>query len=317
MKIISHSILGAAAAALLTTSASAQLTITNTVTSGDTAADLVSVLVTSPAITVVGGSEVLTGDLTAAGTFTGGDTAGADPAATGDPILGAGFSSGIVLGSGNVEDGVGPNSSDDTTTILGTSGDTDLETIVGAGTTADAATLSFDFTVAGAVGTTGFIAFDFVFASEEYNEWTNTQFNDVFGFFLNGVNIAETLTGDPIAVNSVNGGNPLGVSSSNPAFFRNNDLSDGGPFIDIEYDGLTTVITVGGAVAVGGGTNSIKLAISDTGDSLLDSAVFLAGGSFIPSDDDIPKIPEPSTVGILTIVGLFAMAQVRRRLLRK
>ena len=52
--------------------------------------------------------------------------------------------------------------------------------------TYDATTLEFDF-----VAPTDVISFQYVFASDEYNEWVNSSFNDAFGFFLDGVNIAK------------------------------------------------------------------------------------------------------------------------------
>lgn len=62
--------------------------------------------------------------------------------------------------------------------------------------------LEFDFTTTG-----GNLFFSFVFASEEYNEYVNSSFNDVFGFFVNGVNIALVPgTSTPVAINSVNCG---------------------------------------------------------------------------------------------------------------
>ena len=101
----------------------------------------------------------------------------------------------------------------------------------------------------------------------------------VFGFFLNGQNIALLPDGiTPVAINNVNGGNPLGSNASNPAYYINNDLNDGGGAIDIEADGLTVVL--GAQAGLVSGVNHIKLAISDAGDSILDSWVFLEAGSF-------------------------------------
>jgi hypothetical protein len=34
------------------------------------------------------------------------------------------------------------------------------------------------------------VQFQYVFSSEEYSDFSNTSFNDVFVFFVNGVNIA-------------------------------------------------------------------------------------------------------------------------------
>ncbi|MCH8850349.1 MAG: choice-of-anchor L domain-containing protein, partial [Chloroflexi bacterium] len=117
-----------------------------------------------------------------------------------------------------------------------------LDSLV-AGDTLDACILEFDFECpAGSAGSN--VAFRYNFSSEEYNEYSNTSFNDVFGFFLNGTNIALLPDGiTVVSINNVNGGNPFSVGAVNPAFFINNDLNDGGPFVDIEADGLTVVLT--------------------------------------------------------------------------
>ncbi len=156
--------------------------------------------------------------------------------------------------------------------------------------TNDAAILEFLFT-----STTNQVAFEYQFASEEYNEFTNSSFNDIFGFFVNGNDIAFIPgTTTPVSINNVNGGNPLGIDASNPAFFNNNDLNDGGPFFDIEYDGFTSVFTA--TSVVNPGINSIKLAIADVGDSSWDSGVFIKGQGFsgeIPgTNPDDPLLPD-------------------------
>ena len=51
--------------------------------------------------------------------------------------------------------------------------------------THDAAVLSFDFNIA----TNRPLHFNFVFGSDEYPDFGN-QYNDVFGFFLDGTNVA-------------------------------------------------------------------------------------------------------------------------------
>ncbi len=52
--------------------------------------------------------------------------------------------------------------------------------------------------------------FEFVFSSEEYNEFVNSGFNDVFAFFVDGENIGFVPgTFDPVSIDTVNGGNPL------------------------------------------------------------------------------------------------------------
>ncbi len=222
-----------------------------------------------------------TGDASASGIFKGGLAAG------------IGIESGIILTSGNANLALPPNTSDAATGNNGLEGDADLEGLleergVEEPNTFDATVLEFNFTTKG-----GDLFFNFVFASDEYNEFTNSIYNDVFGFFLDGRNIALIPgTDTPVAINNVNGGNPLGTEVSNPHLFNNNDLDDGGPFFDIEYDGFTEVFTAK-ALGVGMGTHTIKLAIADTSDHVLDSAVFLEAGSF----SDRPIFGPPIYVG--------------------
>ncbi|MEZ6115309.1 MAG: choice-of-anchor L domain-containing protein [Pirellulaceae bacterium] len=127
------------------------------------------------------------------------------------------------------------------------------------------------------------VSFEYVFASEEYNEYVNSSFNDVFGFFLNGSNIALLPgTSTPVTINNVNGG-------TNSSYFKNNDPSDFGiptPY-GTEYDGFTQVLE---AVAVDlqpGVVHHLKIAIADASDSALDSAVFLRGQSLGAGSADL------------------------------
>ena len=102
--------------------------------------------------------------------------------------------------------------------------DLDLNTISGF-TTYDAAVLEFDFVPSGSA-----VTFQYVFASEEYSEYANAGFNDVFGFFVNGVNRAVLPDGvTALSINTVNGGNPIGTNPQNPQFFINNECQPGCP----------------------------------------------------------------------------------------
>ena len=69
--------------------------------------------------------------------------------------------------------------------------------IVGA-ETFDAAVLEFDVVP---VGNT--MSIRFVFASEEYPEFVDSDFNDVLAIYVNGVNCAN-YNGRPVAINSIN-----------------------------------------------------------------------------------------------------------------
>ena len=220
-----------------------------------------------------------TGASVAAGTFT----------ATSPSIIG--FSDGVVLSSGCINNVIGPPVSYPPDCQNNQPGDPDLTALTAivdqcanppcsANPTYDASVLQFDF-----VPTSSLIAFQYTFASEEYNQFANGEFNDVFGFWVNGANCALVPgTNLPVSVNSINGGNPLGTLAQNPQFYRNNQLFDSSGNIipgdiDTKMNGLTTVLTCVANVTPNA-TNHVKLGIANTEDQFYDSNVFLQAQSF-------------------------------------
>jgi hypothetical protein len=204
-----------------------------------------------------------------------------------------GFESGVILSSGFATDVIGPNDNDATSRVNGTGSDADLTALSGF-PTFDRTVLEFDI-----VPQASTLTFQYVFASEEYNEYANTQFNDVFAFFVNGTNCATvpgTVPPQPVSINTINGGNPLGTNPKNPLLYRNNDLSDGGGLIDTQADGLTVVLTCNATVNANV-TNHIKLAIADGSDPVLDSYVFLKAGSFISSNITLAPATDTNPTG--------------------
>lgn len=198
-----------------------------------------------------------TGVPIAAGTFAGGSG-----------IIGP--ETGIVLTTGDAKFVIGPNNSDAAGTDNGATGDAQLTALAG-GQTFNASVLEFDFVPQG-----NQLRFKYVFGSEEYNEFVNSQFNDVFAFFLNGQNIAKVPgTNQPVSVNNVNDGNPVGTNATNPQFFVNNSPAQ----FDTQLDGFTKVLPAVANVKPGQ-LNHFKIAIADTGDGILDSAVFIQAGTF-------------------------------------
>jgi hypothetical protein len=237
--------------------------------------------------------------------FTGANSAGG-AFSGGTGIIGV--ESGVILSSGNIATVVGPNTVDGATTAHGNPGDADLDAISGF-TTFDAAMLEFDITT-----NSSNIFIQYVFTSEEYNEYVNGVVNDSFGFFVNGTNCA-LVDGDPVSINTVNGGNPLGTNASNSGFYINNDLSDGGGSINTEMDGLTVVLVCEAAVNPGV-ANSIKLAIADAGDNILDSNVFIVGEGITTTNpqEEVP-VPTLNPLGgllLILVLATFGYVGIRR-----
>ena len=214
-----------------------------------------------------------TGAAAAKGTFT-----FTDPTVTG-------MAQGVILSSGNAADVVGPNSSDSFSTDWTGAGDPDLDALSGF-PTYDAAALEFDF-----VPAANQVTFQYAFSSDEYSEWVNTPYNDVFAFFVNGTNCAEVrqVAGDPaspfvpVAINNINNSNPIqspAPTPMRPDLFRDNSYTGGATPIDLESDGITRVLTCQSPVNPGV-VNHMKLAISDASDGVYDSNVFIAAGSLV------------------------------------
>jgi uncharacterized protein (DUF2141 family) len=214
-----------------------------------TAADLASTIA-GQGVTI--SNVTLQGNAAQAGTFSGGLSAG------------IGIDRGVILSTGDIASAVGPNVSDSTSTDWSGAGDSQLDAIVAPFTTNDAAVLQFDFVPSASVFTVRY-----VFASEEYLEFVNSEFNDVFAFYLNASNVALLPgTSTAITVNSVN-------DSTNSAYYRDNGL----PSYNIEFDGFTVVLTATAKVNPGQQYH-FKFAIADTSDGILDAAVFIEAGSF-------------------------------------
>ena len=225
-----------------------------------------------------------------------------------DPKI-IGVKSGLVLSTGNVAGVVGPNNSRGHTSLgyfpdsarLTSQikrGDRDLNHLCHR-RTIDMTVIEFDF-----VPIKNVLEFNYVFASEEYTEFVNSGFNDVFGFFIRGpgfkrkVNLAVLPNGKtPITINSIN-------HKKHKEYFRKNPKRIGlarrifkskkkrKEMIALrkylQFDGLTTVLKVHCDV-IPYKKYHIKIAIGDVGDGRYDSAVFLEAGSFVSIRDTSGK----------------------------
>jgi len=210
------------------------------------------------------------------------------------------FENGIVLSTGRAIDSEGPSESplesgdegwpdDEQLTdymhdVLGNNDDYHNATI-----------LEFDFTPA-----TDSLKFNFIFASNEYGTY-QCSFSDAFAFFLTDLETGDVEnlaivpdTTDPISVVTIRKEihSPLTwdtqepeCGDANPEYFYEmyapNGQFNGQPPIanPINYRGWTVPMTAKSEV-VPGKTYRIKMVIQDRGDSGVDSAVFLEGGSF-------------------------------------
>jgi PKD repeat protein/subtilisin-like proprotein convertase family protein len=189
---------------------------------------------------------------------------------TGDRIE---TSSGVILSTGRVTDAEGPNSSGATSSSFGGLGDPALSQISG-NQTYDAVELKFDFEVQ-----SDRISFDYIFASEEYNEWVNSGFNDVFAFFISGPGIVgeENLavvptTTEPVTINTIN-------NNSFWQFYRDNE--NGMYTNDTEFDGFTVLLSAVKSGLIPCGIYTLRLVIADASDDALDSGVFLQENSLV------------------------------------
>ena len=134
----------------------------------------------------------------------------------------------------------------------------------------------------------------FVYASEEFPEWSGTGFADGFAFFVDGVNYAKLPDGRPVS---------LLRHEDNIHFMTNGDAFDPAvPHVAaLEYDGVTRVLTLTAALNPGH-RNSIVIVVADTGDEIYDSAVFLSSLELMtgalpdPTPNDPDDHPSPYDV---------------------
>jgi len=198
---------------------------------------------------------------------------------------GLGVNAGILFTTGDAIVAVGPNDMDGKTGGYGNATPDSLLESISGGFLFDRSMLHLSI-----VPHTDSIGFQYVFASEEYCEYVNTQFNDAFGFWIKGPgasnpdgsprNIALVPgTSTPVAINNVN-------FLSNSGFYVNNTPATGNlcgqwptpptPAMDaVQYDGFLSVLTAS-AVVVPDETYEVWIGIADVSDGVWDSGIFLS-----------------------------------------
>lgn len=193
-----------------------------------------------------------------------------------------GLPSGVILTSGSLNVAPGPNNNGGAGFSNQGPQITELNAIAQS-PTRDGAILEFDF-----VPQSNLISFKYVFASEEYNEYVCSEFNDAFAFLISGPGItgAENLavvpsTTIPITINTINGGavGALGSITNSPCILGNSAYYVFNTGNTVQYDGWTTVLTAQRTV-IPCQTYHIRLMIADGFDDIFDSAVFLEENSF-------------------------------------
>ncbi len=148
----------------------------------------------------------------------------------------------------------------------------------------DVATLEFDF-----IPNSDTLSFNYVFGSDEYLTWINSEYNDVFGFFISGPGISgpyASPSGFPNgSINIANVPNstpplPITISSVNNLLNSQYYIDNQSTFPQtISCNGFTTSFTATTLVQCGE-IYHIRLALADGSDANLDSWVFLEAGSF-------------------------------------
>ncbi|MNI71039.1 hypothetical protein D3C73_1268910 [compost metagenome] len=147
---------------------------------------------------------------------------------------------------------------------MGTPGNTTLSEFIGGLPTFDAASYWAKVVPSGDT-----LHVRYFFASEEYPEYVGSNYNDVMGVFVNGTNCALVPgTQTPISVNNVN-------DHTNQNYYLDNTAGASG--FNTAMDGMTTALTCSVPVQPGVPV-TVEIAVADTSDGILDSAVALLDG---------------------------------------
>lgn len=206
------------------------------------------------------------------------------------------INSGVVLSSGSVVDAERTsNQRFFNSNRFGNAGSDVLSELVGE-PTFDAATLSFDFQFDNNVG--GNLAFDVIFASEEYSPFFSTQNNDIFSFAIDGVNQAFLPNGDTVSVDSIN-------ETRNSNLFIDN--SPPATFLPTEANGLTNRITFN-VDGLDAGVHTAEFSIADANNDRGDSWVFFTASAFDPQPVEVPELSaRGASLAIIFLISILLL----------
>lgn len=210
---------------------------------------------------------------------------------------------GIVLTSGTANI-PSANNSTGFGVSTGSGSSATISSITGGLSSNDANSISFSFTVASGITS---ISTNFIYGSEEFPEFAGSSFADGFAFKVDGINYAKFADGTIVSLKTL---------TSNLNLLDNSDDSYG-----IEYDGITKSLTIDAILDTSLIEHTLEIVIADTGDSILDSGVFLSalsagnitGGGGIKPTDPGTTVPVPAALPLLaSVLGMFGLAKRRK-----
>lgn len=205
---------------------------------------------------------------------------------------------GLLFTSGKIADAVGPNDKPNTTTNWGNSGHELLDDLTGT-STYDASGLEIYFTA----NQNAQISYEYLFGSEEFDEWVGSGYNDGAGIFIavlksptdtyedsgfSPVNIAHTFNGGDLTINDLAVKNDSGMVYGK--YYDSNPLCGN---MNWEYDGsslLSTSRLPSGSSAItlrSGAHYYIGMMVADAKDHIYDSALAIGLGSGEGSAKDL------------------------------
>lgn len=147
------------------------------------------------------------------------------------------------------------------------------------------------------------INFEYVFASTEYQSYTCSPYNDIFGFFLTGPGISGNYynssknlavvpgsNNTPVCINSINSGTPsfnnfistceyVDPDFQNYSYLFNENVQSSSNYVPFPFTGYTESLPIIDSL-IPDSTYHLKMIVADVSDGALNSAVFLSANSF-------------------------------------